>query len=179
MNPAPLTGRPYELALAPDAAFEFGRAPLEEGIMEALRNGDSWEWEHFRDEPSAYRFVESRLWPTGPVCPRCHTSSRSKPLCGASTRIGLYKCYQCDKPFTVKSGTIFEGSHVPLHLWLRAIFLIKLGQRPISPFKLHRILGLTPKTVMFMVHRIRTAASMRRPSAERAENSHHGRPVSP
>jgi transposase-like protein len=132
----------------------------------------SWEWAHFREERHAYRFVENRLWPNGPICPRCSTSSRVGRLCGASTRIGLYKCYECGKPFTVKIGTIFEGSHIPLHLWLQALYLIRLGRRAISPFRLHRILGVTPRTAMYMVRRIEAA---RGPNSPRADIDHQGR----
>jgi hypothetical protein len=76
---------------------------------------------------------------------------------GKSTRIGTYKCYQCRKPFTVKIGTIFESSHVALHLWLQAIFLMASSKKGISANQLHRTLGVTLKTAWFMAHRIREA----------------------
>ena len=63
---------------------------------------------HFHNDEAAYAFVEARLWPTGPVCPHCGGVERISKMGGKSTRIGLYKCYQCRKPFTVKIGTIFE-----------------------------------------------------------------------
>jgi len=78
----------------------------------------------FRDERAAYAYVESQVWPNGRVCPHCGVFDRSGPLKGKSTRIGVYKCYACRKPFTVKVGTIFESSHVPLHIWLQAIHLM-------------------------------------------------------
>ena len=115
------------------------------------------ESDHFRDERAAYRFVEARLWPNGAVCPHCGEGARSRPMFGATTRVGLYKCYGCGKPFTVKIGTIFEHSHVPLHLWLRALYLKCLGKRLICPYELHRILGVTPKTAAQMVRRIEGA----------------------
>jgi transposase-like protein len=52
------------------------------------------------------------------VCPHCGGVDRISKMGGKSTRIGAYKCYQCRKPFTVKIGTIFEASHVPMNLWL-------------------------------------------------------------
>ncbi len=110
----------------------------------------------FRDEESAYRFVERRVWPDGPVCPRCGTSHRIGKMAGMSTRIGTYKCYQCRKPFTVKIGTILESSHVPLHAWLKAIYLLRMSDG-IGVYQLHRILGVAPKTVLFMVKRINQA----------------------
>ena len=112
---------------------------------------------HFHDEHAAYEFVEARVWPDGRVCPHCGSVDRSGALKGKSTRIGTYKCYDCRKPFTVKVGTIFEKSHVPLHKWLQAIFLICGSKKGISANQLHRTLGVTLKTAWFMGHRIREA----------------------
>lgn len=111
----------------------------------------------YHDEAAAYRFVEARIWPNGPVCPHCGGTDRNSPLKGKSTRIGVYKCYDCRQPFTVKVGTIFEASHVKLHLWLQAIFLIASSKKGISSNQLHRTLGVTLKTAWFMSHRIREA----------------------
>lgn len=114
---------------------------------------------HFHDEAAAYRFVEARVWPTGPVCPHCGNVDAAKigKLKGESTRIGVHKCYACRKPFTVKIGTIFESSHVKLNLWLQAIFLMASSKKGISANQLHRTLGVTLKTAWFMAHRIREA----------------------
>lgn len=112
---------------------------------------------YFHNEEAAYEFVESRLWPNGPVCPRCKGSERIGKMGGKSTRIGTYKCYECRKPFTVKVGTIFESSHVKMHLWLQAIFLIASSKKGVSSNQLHRTLGVTLKTAWFMSHRIREA----------------------
>lgn len=76
---------------------------------------------------------------------------------GASTRVGVYKCYDCRKPFTVKIGTIFEASHIPMRLWLQAIFLIASSKKGISSNQLHRTLGITLKSAWFLSHRIREA----------------------
>lgn len=112
---------------------------------------------HFHDEAAAYRFVEKRIWPNGPVCPHCGGVERISAMKGKSTRIGTYKCYQCRKPFTVKIGTIFEASHVKMHLWLQAIFLMASSKKGISANQLHRTLGVSLKTAWFMAHRIREA----------------------
>lgn len=112
---------------------------------------------HFHDEEAAYAYVEARVWPNGPVCPKCGGVDRLGKMGGKSTRIGTYKCYQCRKPFTVKIGTIFEASHVPLHIWLQAIYLIAGSKKGISSNQLHRTLGVTLKTAWFMSHRIREA----------------------
>lgn len=112
---------------------------------------------HLHDERAAYAFVEARVWPQGRVCPHCGVVGESSLMGGKSTRIGAYKCYACRKPFTVKIGTIFESSHVPMHLWLQAIFLIASSKKGISSNQLHRTLGVTLKTAWFMSHRIREA----------------------
>ena len=112
---------------------------------------------HFHNEEAAYAFVEARLWPTGPICPHCGGFDRIGKMGGKSTRIGTYKCYQCRKPFTVKIGTIFEASHVPMHHWLQAIYLMCASKKGVSSNQLHRTLGVTLKTAWFMSHRIREA----------------------
>jgi transposase-like protein len=111
----------------------------------------------FQDEEAAFAYVEVALWPHGPVCPHCGGFDRISKMSGKTTRAGLYKCYQCRKPFTVRVGTIFESSHVPLHLWLQALHLICSSKKGISANQLHRTLGVTLKTAWFMGHRIREA----------------------
>lgn len=112
---------------------------------------------HFHDEQAAFDYVEARVWPEGPVCPHCGGVERISLMGGKSTRKGLYKCYQCRKPFTVRIGTIFESSHVALHIWLQAMYLIAGSKKGISSNQLHRTLGVTLKTAWFMSHRIREA----------------------
>lgn len=109
------------------------------------------------DEAAAYAWVEARLWPNGPVCPHCGGVERISKMQGKSTRIGAYKCYQCRKPFTVKVGTVFEDSHVPMHLWMQAIYLMCSSKKGVSSNQLHRTLGVTLKTAWFMSHRLREA----------------------
>jgi transposase-like protein len=111
----------------------------------------------FHDEAAAYAFVEAHVWPDGRVCPHCGVVGESGALKGKSTRPGVYKCYACRKPFTVKVGTIFESSHVPLRLWLQAIFLLCSSKKGMSSNQLHRILGCTLKTAWFISHRVREA----------------------
>jgi transposase-like protein len=111
----------------------------------------------FHNEAEAYRWVEARIWPNGPVCHHCGETERVGLMGGKSTRIGLYKCYACRKPFTVKMGTIFESSHVPLRSWLQAIYLMVSSKKGVSSNQLHRTLGVTLKTAWFMSHRIREA----------------------
>jgi transposase-like protein len=111
----------------------------------------------YHSEEAAYAFVEANGWPNGRVCPHCGVVDKSGPLKGKDTRIGLYECYACRKPFTVKVGTIFEASHVELHVWLQAMFLLCSSKKGICSNQLHRILGITLKTAWFMSHGIRQA----------------------
>jgi transposase-like protein len=112
---------------------------------------------HFQNEDAAFAYVEARLWPNGPVCSHCGETKRVSRMAGKATRKGLHKCYACRKQFTVRQGTIFESSHLPLNVWLQAIFLIAASKKGISSNQLHRMLGITLKTAWFLSHRIREA----------------------
>lgn len=112
---------------------------------------------YFHDEKAAYAFVESQLWADGRPCPHCGVLDESTALKGKSTRLGVYKCRACRKPFTVKVGTIFESSHIKLHIWLQAIFLLSSSKKGISSNQLSRSLGITLKSAWFLSHRIRAA----------------------
>jgi transposase-like protein len=112
---------------------------------------------HFNDEAAAYAYVEARIWVNGRVCPHCGVFERSAPLKGKRDRVGLYKCYACRKPFTVKIGSIFEDSHLAMRDWLTAIHLICSSKKGISANQLHRTLGITLKSAWFLGHRIREA----------------------
>lgn len=112
---------------------------------------------HFHDEAAAYAYLEARIWPGGPVCPHCGATDRVSKMQGNSTRIGVYKCYQCRKQFRVTVGTVFEASHVKLHLWLQAVALLTASKKGISSNQLYRTLGVSLKTAWFMSHRIREA----------------------
>lgn len=112
---------------------------------------------HLQNEEAAYAWVEAHVWPEGPVCAHCGERHRVSKMAGKATRVGLYKCYACRKQFNVKVGTIFEKSHVPMHQWLQAFYLICGSKKGISSNQLHRTLGVTLKTAWFMSHRIREA----------------------
>lgn len=112
----------------------------------------------FHNEQAAFDYVERELWPSGPVCPHCQaTGGKIGRLNGKTTRAGLYKCYACRKPFTVRVGTIFEDSHLPLRLWLQAIHLLCASKKGISTRQLQRMLGCGMKTAWHLGHRIRFA----------------------
>jgi transposase-like protein len=111
----------------------------------------------FKTEADAFAFVEAHLWPNGPVCPHCDSGKPVGKLAGKSTRPGLYKCYGCRKPFTVRMGTIFESSHLALHLWLQVIHLMCASKKGISTRQIQRMLNCSMKTAWFLSHRIREA----------------------
>jgi transposase-like protein len=111
----------------------------------------------FQSEAAAFAYVEARLWPNGPVCRHCGENERIGKLAGKSTRPGLYKCYRCRKPFTVRMGTIFESSHLPLHLWLQVIHLMCASKKGIASRQIQRMLQCSMKTAWFLTHRIREA----------------------
>ena len=113
---------------------------------------------HFHSEEAAYEYVEARLWPDGPVCPHCGaTKEQVGRLRGKTNRIGLHKCYACRKPFTVKIGTVFESSHVPMRVWLQAIYLFCSSKKGISTRQLQRTFQCGLKTAWFLGHRVREA----------------------
>jgi transposase-like protein len=113
----------------------------------------------YTDENVARKHLEGLLWPEGPICPHCGNSDpdRIRKLKGKSTRAGVHKCRECEKPFSVTVGTVFEKSHVPLHKWIYATHLLTSSKKGISAHQLHRMLGVTYKTAWFMAHRIREA----------------------
>jgi transposase-like protein len=112
---------------------------------------------HFQDEAAAFAYVEAKLWPDGPYCPHCGECERVTRLNGKTTRIGLHKCYSCKGHFTVRQGTIFESSHLPLHLWLQVIHLMCASKKGISSRQIQRMLDCSMKTAWFLTQRIRAA----------------------
>ena len=122
----------------------------------------------FHKEEAAFAYVEAQLWPKGPICPHCQaTGDKIGKLTGKTTRTGLYKCYGCRKPFTVRIGTIFEDSHLPLRLWLQAIHLMCASKKGISTRQLQRMLGCGLKTAWHLSHRIREAMAGELPLKDR------------
>jgi transposase-like protein len=112
----------------------------------------------FQNEEAALMWIEARVWPNGAVCPFCSaTGERVRKLGGKTTRPGLWKCYACRKPFTVKVKTVMEASHIPAFVWLQAMHLISSSKKGVSSNQLHRTLGVTLKSAWFLSHRIREA----------------------
>lgn len=119
--------------------------------------------EHLSTPEKARCLLETILWPDGPVCPHCAGMNAHRMVSREGSknavRDGLLKCRECQGKFTVKVGTIFEGSHIPLNKWLMAIFILCSAKKGISAKQLERSLGVTYKTAWFLAHRIRHGMS--------------------
>ena len=111
----------------------------------------------FHHEPAAVAKLESIIWPNGPVCVHCGASDRIGRLNGKTTRIGALKCYACRKKFHATVGTVFEDSHIPVHQWLQAVYLLCSSKKGLSSHQLRRTMEVQYKTAWFMTHRIRKA----------------------
>jgi len=117
---------------------------LPKTLQEAIR--------YFSEPDVCTSFVASLRWPEGPVCAHCGGREHSY----LTTR-RIWKCKSCKRQFSVRTGTIFEDSPIPLDKWLTAIWLIANSKNGISSYELARALGLTQKSTWFMLHRIRLA----------------------
>ena len=107
-------------------------------------------FEQFPNEQAAIDFLEAERWPDGAICPRCE-SARTKRI-STSNR---HNCNACRKQFSVRTGSIFERSHIPLHKWLYAMYLIQTARKGISSVQLGKELGITQNSAWFLLHRLR------------------------
>ncbi len=118
----------------------------------------------FTDETAAREFIESKVWPNGPVCPHCACGEvyTLTPKAGSKhpVRPGVFKCKECRKQFTVRIGTIFEDSKLPFSKWLMTIHLMTSSKKGVSSLQISRELGITVKSAWFMTHRIRAAMTL-------------------
>lgn len=114
---------------------------------------------HFHDETAAIEKLESVVWADGPVCPHCGNvaSDRITKVSGKTARPGLKRCLECKRQFTVKVGTVFESSHIPIYKWWQAAHLLCSSKKGVSAHQLHRMLEITYKSAWFMAHRLREA----------------------
>jgi transposase-like protein len=110
---------------------------------------------YFHDEAAAHAMLEEIVWQSGPVCPKCGSLDRITTVRGG--RIGLYRCGPCKRQFTVKVGTVFESSHMPLNDWLTVVYLMVSSKKEVSSHQIMRALDCQYKTAGFMTHRIREA----------------------
>jgi GNAT superfamily N-acetyltransferase len=70
---------------------------------------------------------------------------------------GYYRCNQCKEDFTVRTNTIFERSHIPLHKWIYAVYLVVTARKGISSMQLAKEIGITQKSAWFMLGRLHEA----------------------
>lgn len=110
----------------------------------------------FTDEAAAIAHYEADRWPSGVVCPLCGVMDEATKM-GGKTQAGMFQCNACRGKFTVRTGTVFERSHIPLRKWLLATHLMASSKKGISAHQLHRMLGITYKSAWFMAMRIREA----------------------
>lgn len=106
----------------------------------------------FPDQDTARVYLERNLWPEGPKCPVCGLGERITTRKG-----GFFRCNQCKEDFTVRTGTIFERSHIPLHKWIYAMYLLLTARKGISSLQLSKEIGIRQASAWFMLHRIREA----------------------
>jgi transposase-like protein len=106
----------------------------------------------FPDEETARIYLESRLWPKGVTCPTCAGHDRITPR-----KAGFHRCNKCQLDFTIRTGTIFERSHIPLHKWLYAMYLLVTARKGISSMQIAKEIGVQQKSAWFMLHRLREA----------------------
>jgi transposase-like protein len=114
----------------------------------------------FHDDNAAREYLETVLWPRGPVCPRCGVmGDRITKMAGKSLRPGVYNCKDCRKPFSVTVGTVMERSHIPLSKWMLATRLMASSKKSMSAHQLHRMVDTSYEAAWFMFHRLREAAT--------------------
>lgn len=106
----------------------------------------------FPDQESARDYLESRRWPEGATCPVCGGRE-----CVTKRKGGFYRCNPCKEDFTVRTGTIFERSKVPLHKWIYAMYLLVTARKGISSLQLSKEIDVTQKTAWFILQRLREA----------------------
>ena len=113
---------------------------------------------YFADPANCMTFLVARRWPSGVECPTCG----SKDVRFISTRL-MWECkaQHSRKQFSVKIGTIFEDSALPLDKWLIAIWMVANCKNGVSSYEIGRALGVTQKSAWFMLHRIRLAMQNR------------------
>jgi transposase-like protein len=109
----------------------------------------------FIDEARAIAHLEALRWPRGTVCPLCG-SDRVRRM-GGRTQAGMFLCNACRGKFTVRTGTLFQRSHIPIRKWLLATHLMASDAGGVSAQYLHRELGISGKSAWFMALRIRQA----------------------
>lgn len=111
--------------------------------------------EAFPTEEACILHLEKLRWPAGIVCPLCGSTRKIHRI----ERGHIFKCADCNKQFSVRKGTIFEESRLPLRKWFAAAWLITTNRKGIASTQLAREIGVTQKTAWFMLGRLREVAA--------------------
>ena len=109
----------------------------------------------FPDEHSALEYIESIRWPNVVVCPFCDSGRTSR-----QKAYQYHQCKDCRKKFTVRTGTIYERSHIALDKWLYAMYLLQTARKGISSLQLSKELGIKQSSAWFLLHRLREACNV-------------------
>ena len=112
-------------------------------------------FQRYPDAESARQYLEERRWHGHVVCPHCGCDEKITARTGK--RVGYYRCRDCGQEFTVRTGTIFQRSHVPLHKWIYAMYLVVTARKGISSLRLSKEISVTQTTAWFMLGRLREA----------------------
>jgi hypothetical protein len=109
---------------------------------------------YFSDPERCFEFLKARIFPGGAICPQC----QSKDVHFIATR-RLWECKtkHPKRQFSLKVGSIFEDSPIPLHKWMTATWMIANCKNGVSSYEIHRAIGVTQKSAWFMLHRVRVA----------------------
>jgi len=107
----------------------------------------------FPTEEHCRNYLAQCRWGDKPVCQKCGNDEKIYKINGGK----LYKCGTCRKQFTVRVGSIFEDSPIPLQKWFMGIYLVTAHKKGISSCQLAKDIGVTQDTAWFMLHRIRYA----------------------
>ncbi|MCF7815832.1 MAG: IS1595 family transposase [Candidatus Pacebacteria bacterium] len=105
---------------------------------------------HYKDEETCKKYFEQIRFKDGDYCPHCNHSKINRFADGKR-----YRCASCKKDFTIKTGTVFGESKIPLQKWFVAIYLLTTNKKGVSSINLAKQIGVTQKTAWFMDHRIR------------------------
>lgn len=139
----------------------------------------------FHDDDAARAHLEAVRWPHGANCPHCGSVDVVR-MEGKAHRAGAFNCRDCRSQFTVTVGSVFERSHVPLHKWVLATYLLTASKKGMSSKQLERMLGVAYKTAWFMSHRIREAMTDPNPAPlgsegkiVEADEAYHGKKETP